>query len=161
MTAAAELPVFFTHVFPWPFIATGLCLIGGSIRIILRAIASHRWPTVQGKVIASRLEVTDSGGDYPVELFCPLIEYRYTADGVSRTSRNVGLAAINPGGKARAEAVLRRYKVGKGVRVHVSPADPDTAILEPGVRWPQLGKLLAGLLFLAAGSAMLFAFSAL
>jgi hypothetical protein len=125
---------------------------------MMRAGQSHRWPTVEGQVVFAKVEVTDTGGDYPHDLFSPVVEYRYTVDGVPRKSRRLGLVEINPGSRARAEAILKRYKAGIVVRVYVSPHDPETAILEPGVRWPSVGKLVFGLLFLGIGLSLLLMF---
>jgi hypothetical protein len=80
-------------------------------------------------------------------------------DGESKTSKKLAMADINPGGKARAEAMLKRYKTGSKVRVYLSPE--GISILEPGLRWPIIGKLIGGLLFLGAGVTLLITFGGL
>ena len=161
MSVFAEIPAFFTVVFPWTFMGVGALFANKAVFEMMRAGRSHRWPTVQGQVVLAKVEVTDTGGDYPHDLFAPVIEYSYTVDGVSRKSRKLGLVEINLGSRARAEAILKRYKAGAVVRVYVSPHDPDTAILDPGVRWPSVGKLVFGLLFLGIGVALLLMFGGL
>ncbi len=150
-----DIPYFFSHIFPWPFVAFGAYLAFTAARQVIRAAGSPRWPTVEGKVVKSTLEMTDSGGDYPVDLFSPNIEYKYSVAGVSNTSRRVALADINPGSRAKAETIIKQYRPGMTVRVYVSPQDPDVTILMPGLRWPLAGKLLFGLVMLGAGVAML------
>ena len=152
---SSEIPVFFTHFFPWPVIAVGVSLIRGALSGIFRAHRSRRWPTVQGKVVIADVEVTDAGDDYAHDVFCPVIEYEYSVDGVVRTSRKLAMTEVRPGSKRGAEAILKRYKVGGAVRVYYSPDDHGDSILEPGMRWPLLGKLIGGLFFLASGVALL------
>ncbi len=161
MSLLAEIPFFFTSVFPWVFVWTGVCFAGDAAKEIRRACASKRWPTVEGIVVLAHLEETEVGGDdYSHTAFTPAIEYRFTLGGVSRVSRRVANCAIHPGSRQSAEAVLGRYKVGRTVRVYCSPHDSAVAILEPGLRWPLVGKLLFGLLLLVAGVALLWFFRA-
>lgn len=103
----------------------------------------------------AKVEVTEAGDDYSRDVFCPVIEYQYTVDGVVRTSRKLAMTDLHPGGKARAEAILKRYKIGGTVRVYYSPADHGDSLLEPGMRWPLLGKLIGGLFFFASGVLLL------
>lgn len=161
MHVLAEVPLFFRLIFPWPFIGMGCLFAYRAVHQIIRASGSNRWPTIEGKVALSKIEVTDTGGDYPHDVFAPIIEYKYTIDGVSKTSRRLAMADINPSGKASAEAVLKRYKVGSAVRVYLSPQDHEMTILEPGVRWPLIGKLVFGLLLLGVGVSLLWVFDSL
>ena len=161
MPYLADAPPFFALIFPWPLMAVGIALSYSALRALMAAQRSRQWPTVQGTVTLTSMDVTDTGGDYPHDVFTPVIEYRYAVDGVQRTSRKLALVGLNPAGKADAEAVLARYKVGKPVQVYYSPDDPALAILEPGIRWPTLGKLAAGVCFFLAGVVLFVVFGVL
>jgi hypothetical protein len=151
MPSPNEIPFFFSHVFPWVFTAAGGLFTCRALGTVAKAVASLRWPKLEAKVITSKLGVTDTGGDYPHDLFVPIIEFKYTIDGITKTGDKLAIVGMHPGGKARAEDVLKRYPIGRVLPVYVSPKDRDFAILEPGLRWPLLGKLLGGLFFLTAG----------
>lgn len=160
MSLIAEIPFLFTDIFPWVFVWVGVCFTGDAVQEIRRALASKRWQTVEGIVVLARLEEIEVGDETSRTAFAPVIEYRYTLGGVARVSRKVALSPIHLGSRESAEAVILRYKVGSPVRVYCSPHDPEGAILEPGVRWPFVGKMLFGLMLLAAGLAMLWVFRA-
>ena len=149
------MPYFFSHIFPWPIVGVGAYFTLTAIQQMMGAAGSARWPSVEGRIVKSTVEITDSGGDYPVTLYAPDIHYKYSANGASHTRQRVALADINPGGQAKADAVIKRYPPGKAVRVYVSPRDSEMTILEPGLRWPMAGKLIFGLAMLAAGAALL------
>ncbi len=159
MISLAEIPDFFSRFFPWPFIWVGGCIACGAIREISRACESKRWPTVEGTISETRIETTDIGDESTHEVFTPMVEFRFTLDGVERVSSKVAMCPSYPGSRKDAEAYLKRYRVGDSVRVYCSPYDSETTILEPGLRWPQLSRLILGLLFLAAGVGMLLIFS--
>ena len=106
----------------------------------------------------AKLEENDIGEETVRIVFTPVIEYRFTLGGVSRVSRKVAMCPVHPGSRESAEVVLRRYKVGSSVRVFCSPHDSEVTVLEPGLRWPSVGKLLVALMLLAAGAAMLWFF---
>ncbi|CAN5909669.1 hypothetical protein BH11VER1_BH11VER1_09680 [soil metagenome] len=157
----AEIPAFFTQIFPWPFVAIGGAVAYKAIRKLTCACGSKRWPTVEGTVTLAKIEVSDSAGDYAHNLYAPVIEFKFVVDGALKTSRKIAMTDLNPGGEARAEAVLKCYKTGSKVKVYCSPRDPEMNILEPGMRWPMLGKLVFGLLLSGAGIAMLLVFGSL
>ena len=93
MQALAETPVFFTHVFPWPFILVGASFAWKAVRDLIRAADSHRWPVVEGTIVRTHVEVSDTGGDYPHDLFAPVVEFRFVLDGVQKTSRDLSCGA--------------------------------------------------------------------
>jgi hypothetical protein len=146
---------FFSHIFPWPIVVVGAYFTFTAIQQMIGAASSGRWPSLEARIVKSAVEITDSGGDYPVTLYVPDIHYKYSVDGVSHTRQRVALTDINPGSQAKADAVIKRYPPGKAVRVYVSPRDPAMTILEPGLRWPMAGKLIFGLAMLGAGAALL------
>ena len=159
MRLLAEIPFFFSDVFPWVFVWAGGCFACDGVREIRRVCASKHWPTVIGAIVETRIETTGIGDEYSREMFTPIVEFLFTFDGVERISSKVAMCPNYPGSRKDAEAVLNRYKVGSFVRIFCSPHDAETAILEPGLRWPQVSKLILGLVFLTAGVGMLLAFS--
>lgn len=160
MSLIAEIPFFFSSVFPWVFVWTGGCFAYDAICEIRRALASKRWPTVEGVVTMTHIQEIEVGEETSRTAFAPVVEYRFTLGGVARVSRTVAICPIHLGSRESAESIVGRYKVGSSVRVFCSPHDPEVTVLEPGLRWPPVGKLLFSLMLVAAGAVMLWFFRA-
>jgi hypothetical protein len=97
---------------------------------LLGARATSSWPTVEGVVTSSEVRMKeDSSGD---ARYVPEITYRYTVDGVKRSSDRIAYASRRISSRSDAREIADRYPVGEQVRVHYDPDDPYTAVLEPG-----------------------------
>ena len=107
----------------------------------------RHWQPVIGTVLASRVETDVDMNSYPV------IEYRYTVQGVARQSDRIyphGVAATTG---SYAEALVEKYPAGGKVRVLVNPHNPaDTAIIKAFPIWVPLLQLCAGIVFLIMGA---------
>jgi Protein of unknown function (DUF3592) len=161
VAADTHIPWFFSHFFPWPFILVGSGMVYDAIRALITAHGSHRWPTVEGKVVRSTVKVKESEDEVSYLTYIPLIEYRYSSKGEVKTSSKIGLADRNAGSQTKADAIAKRYAVGRSVCVYCSPHDSTIAVLEPGVRWSMFGTLIGGLFFGIAGALMLWIFGGL
>jgi hypothetical protein len=96
------------------------------------AVESTRWPHVQGRVLKSWAEKTDSEYSY----YSPRVEYTYSVDGVRHSSTTVRLIGDRSMRRSRAERVAASYKVGDTVEVWYDPNKPTRATLQPGgARW--------------------------
>ena len=51
-------------------------------------------------------------------------------------------------GEAESKRVVAQYPVGKAVPVYYNPNDPEAAVLEKGIYWPNLIVLAFALIFL-------------
>ena len=132
-------------------------MVWDATRALIRALQSHRWPTSEGKVVTSRVTKREADEE-SLESYSADIEYQYTVNGETKLSGMIGLADINDGRKAKAEALVLRYAEDSLVRVYCSPYDPDVAVLKPGLCWHHFSKLLVGLFFFTAGVTMLWGF---
>lgn len=146
--------------------ATGGGMMGVGIRPLYRMITSRRWPTVEGRIIHSLVEMhreRPSQGREEVT-YVPRIKYeyevqgrRYTADGVGfglMTTR-VGFGGMFSNAEGRVRKLVDRYPVGRRVPVCYNPRRPSVAALE---RWHAVGTsvmlVLIGTLFLLFGVRM-------
>ncbi len=116
-------------------------MVWDATRALIGALQSHRWPTSEGKVVTSRVTKREADEE-SLESYSADIEYQYTMNGETKLSGMIGLADINDGRKAKAEALVLRYAEDSLVRVYCSPYDPDVAVLKPGLCWHHFSKLL-------------------
>lgn len=126
------------------FIALGVVLLIGSAAWGYRGWRTSRWPRVTGEVLAAELE----HGPRAIAL---QLRYRYTVGGrdyVGERQAIGGVAGFAPDDAAEA---ARRCRPGSPIGVYYDPADPASAVLEPGTGFlPYLGVLL-GISVLALG----------
>jgi len=95
-----------------------------------RGEKSLTWPTTQGRVVRSHLEVSEhrtQRTDYD-----DYIEYEYTVAGRTYRSRNVDLQIRNRNDPASIQAFVDSYKVDQQVIVHYDPGQPSEALLIAG-----------------------------
>jgi hypothetical protein len=101
------------------------------VRSVIDARASVNWPTVTGAIVRSSV---DESPDPTHKTYEANIEYSYVADGRGRTGRNVQFGALKYKKREDAERFASKYPLGSTVTVYYKPSDPDTALLQPGVR---------------------------
>jgi hypothetical protein len=96
---------------------------------------ASRWPAVEGKVIASRVESHrkspgDPGYDFDDTEVSnePLVEYVYHVDGRKYRGRRITIGEKTS--TYELETILARYPIGTAVTVYYDPANPQTAVLE-------------------------------
>ncbi|AKS41719.1 hypothetical protein WM2015_1347 [Wenzhouxiangella marina] len=123
----------------------GLWLLSDRLVLVQQGLASRSWPQVSGQVEALELVPLRSGRLRPnwrIE-----ISYRYRAAG--RDYRGERIRIDDAGRRLNAEQralAEQRYAAGQAVTVFHAPAEPDRALLEPGVgrrAWLGLGLALA------------------
>ena len=103
------------------------------LREVLRAWRSRYWRAVPGTIVRSHVITTrDADG----ETHGARVTYRYrVGDAVHESARIRFGGPFDSSIRIWAEKLCEEYPVGSDVRVRVSPADPRTSVLEPGVRW--------------------------
>ena len=86
-----------------------------------------RWREVPGTIVKS--EVTFDWEDYR-----PTVEYRYEVDGVSYRGDAITVGPmVLFNWKGPATRVIKQFPVGASVTVYVDAANPQRALLQPGV----------------------------
>jgi hypothetical protein len=102
------------------FCCLGLLALTAGLERMWHGKASESWPTAPGVVTATG---ADEPNDTSDSAYRARILYRYEVNGVAHFNNLRRFAQVD------STAV---YKTGQHVKVSYSPADPDTAVLEPG-----------------------------
>jgi hypothetical protein len=116
-------------------LAFWVCAIGTPVALVWLAwhyslaVASTRWPHVQGRVVKSWVERKWSA-DTPTH--SPRVEYVYEVNGLRYSSRNMRIAGNISTWKRRAERIAAAYRVGDPVEVWYDPDKHTRATLKPG-----------------------------
>ncbi|HVM81103.1 MAG TPA: DUF3592 domain-containing protein [Stellaceae bacterium] len=137
------------------FTVVGLIALPIGIYGRRRARREQAWPTVKATV---RTAAIASAPGSEGRRFIPKLTYEYTVAGKTYAGDRVGYTQYRDFSEAYARDYLAKHAVGSAVEVHYDPADPARSILEPGAGGcgPLLFSLV-GVVFLAAGIAMLIA----
>ena len=139
------------------FCGLGILALSSGAQRLWRGAASEHWPSVQGTVLFSRVNTseTQESDDRRSTTFSPQFVYTYEVDGVKHFNNRRRFGRIEGSSEDWAEDIATRYKVGKGIRVYYFPADPDVAVLEPGNNSEGLWLPGVGLVALLFGLATL------
>lgn len=126
------------------FFCIGLGLSWWGWTIVRNARASAGWPVVQGVITESEIEFsTDEDGD----TWTPRVAYTYMVNGLSYENYTIKFGETSYGSERTALEVQARYPIGQTVDVYYDPADPDRAVLEPGISGGSYIVLVTGLIF--------------
>jgi len=139
------------------FCGLGILALSGGAQRMWRGAASEHWPSVEGKVLFSKVKAsyTRDSDNKRDTTFSPQFVYTYELDGVKHFNNRRRFGRIEGSGEDWAEDIAARYQAGKGVRVYYFPADPDVAVLEPGNNSEGLWLPGVGLVALLFGLAAL------
>ncbi|MBE2222281.1 MAG: DUF3592 domain-containing protein [Anaerolineae bacterium] len=122
---------FQTMFFFLIFLLVGAGLSWWGWTILQNARASADWPSVEGRVTSSLVDYsTDSDGG---DSYSPKVTYVYVANDLSYESRTIKFGENSYGSERKAQEITSRYPEGQAVTVFYDPANPDKAVLEPGV----------------------------
>ena len=144
----------FLYIFPYSFIAMGIAGVWTGIRQFSLARESCDWPSVKG-VIAESKVLRSSDGEGGIG-FYPTIEYDYEVCGEMHQSSQVAFGEVTSGRRDYAERLVSKYPAGSSVEVYFDPSNHKASVLE---HRPQAGVSIftgVGLLFIAAGIALVF-----
>jgi hypothetical protein len=139
------------------FCGLGILALSSGAQRLWRGTASEHWPSVEGTVLFSRVNAseTEDSDERRSTTFSPQFVYTYEVDGVKHFNNRRRFGQIEGSGEDWAEDIATRYRVGKGVRVYYFQADPDVAVLEPGNNSEGLWLPGVGLVALLFGLATL------
>jgi hypothetical protein len=134
-------------------IVATLFSIGGAVLFLktlgdlVNAFESTGWPSVEGVIVISRLEV--SLDERERRSFSAHIRYRYTVDGEELEGSH---GAFTSGHSA--QELCDRFRAGDPVTVHYDPLKPARSLLEPGVTPHLIVALIVGAVLFAAGMSL-------
>lgn len=143
------------RIFSSVFILAGGAVLSFGLRNLQRAAQSSSWPTVEGRIVSSRVEARR--GDKGRTTYGAEVHYQYVVDGRLHDSNDVAFGDYSSSDPAHARGIVNRYPTGTKAAVHYWPEDPAEAVLETGISSQTFFMPGAGAVFLLAGSAM-FAF---
>jgi Protein of unknown function (DUF3592) len=138
-------------------ILSGLLLSLICIAFIRMDLQSRRWPTVEGKITASRTEREATGYDsnhHMSHAWVPEIRYGYEVGGMQFQGKRIGNSIYSSSWRGGAQRVAHRFPSGKAVSVHYNPADPSQAVLVT-FTFSNVVGLVISLVVFAAGLVML------
>lgn len=120
------------------FVGITLMVIGAAVVTYgamqaLYANASQNWPQVTGTITSSEFIERQAETSDRVPLYDARIRYHYEVDGESYRSDRVAFGTYASSDATAAYDLVNRYPGGAPVTVYVDPADPSSAVLEPGV----------------------------
>jgi hypothetical protein len=113
----------------------GIALGGWGWYELNRAAASAAWPTVEGRILRSEVDVRRCACNPQmpnVAKYRATIAYEYYVDGARHVARRVSLGYNTVMSRYKSRDFSIQYAEGRKVRIHYDPADPNLAVLEAG-----------------------------
>jgi hypothetical protein len=141
---------------PWPFLILGLLSLTIGCRQMLAAARSSDWPSAEGQVLSSRVKVSHGSGAHGGTSYSADIGYSYEVGQARHLASRVAYGDYGASLQGHALSIVERYPVDSHVRVFYDPEEPSESVLEPGVKLQTFLFPVLGLLFTAAGGAILW-----
>ncbi len=129
----------------WTQIAAGVCLLifaglsWSVLRFRSRMLAARNWTVTEGVVVASTIDQPPAHASDDLHDATPMVRYRYRVAGRDFEGDRIEVGGTAMTTRALAIRAIAQYPVGLRVDVHVDPADPANALLEPA----QPGNIIA------------------
>ena len=124
-------------------------------RDIIRGLSSRNWPTTEGKITQSGVDMsqsTDDEGEIKTS-YGASIQYTYSVSWQELVGSRRTFTNVRTNSSRRAEQIVERYPQGSSVTVYYTEEDPSLSVLEPGVGWFSyvgmvlvLGLIIVGIL---------------
>ena len=131
------------------FVLVGFVVVIVGLWNIVLGAKSKNWPRATAKILSSEVErhrTSKGGTTYGAE-----IHYEYHVNGIKYANNKLSFGDYQSGSPSRAQRIENKYPEGQQFSVFYDPANPERAVLEPGVRWMQVLVVLFGAVFFAAG----------
>jgi len=116
-------------LFRFGFLIVGAAQIAASVSDSVEATKSIHWPTTDGLVLSSTVNVTKSRGGFA---YTPKVIYSYTVGIHSYTGDRIWTQEFADLSE-RARATSAKFPVGASVTIHYDPSAPESSLLEPGM----------------------------
>lgn len=130
----------------------GAVFVALEYRELWLALDSEDWPVVEGTI--EEVGVTSSWsntGTSSSVVYAPEVRYHYRVGDHQYVSDRIAFGGtVSTSFRSWATGAARKYDQ-KTVRVSVSPKDPMTSVLEPGVHWTCWITLIVGIVILGFG----------
>ncbi len=144
---------------PRVLLAVGIIflLIGGGVlayglKEFRDALATRDWPIVQGTITQSQMGAHHSrDSDSPSTTYFADLVYVYEVNGRSYSGKRLSWMEWRSNDYGHWEEIVNRYPVGAAVEIHHDPANPENAILEPGLVLLNYLPLFLGAAFFIGG----------
>ena len=149
------------RTFGLTFLLAGCAMLTAGLWRYKLALDSRTWPVTVGSIVyaeerSNTSEVRDSDGErHSATSYGAPLAYRFEVNGKTYFSNIRCFGALSGASKDWAQSILDRYPTGARVPVSYHPADPNTAVLEPGVTSEAYWLPGAGAAFLLFGVAVL------
>lgn len=145
---------FFSRIFPLIFVIAGASVACFGIHALINAKASTGWPTANGVVVASSVEQhrsNKSGSSSSKLTYHAEILYEFSVNETTYNGNRVAFGDYGSSNPAHARRIVNAYPQGKRVAVYFMPDDPETCLLEPGIKMQSWFLAGFGLIFLIVG----------
>jgi hypothetical protein len=115
------------------FFVIGVLAIGYGASLLVQSLRCEYWPVTDGVIETAVMKYQANshsghhGGTYGVK-----ITYHYQVAGTGLEGTQVAFGELESSA-AHAQAILDRYPPGQKVQVHYDAANPQRAVLEPGI----------------------------
>ncbi|MDP2998696.1 MAG: DUF3592 domain-containing protein [Bryobacterales bacterium] len=143
------------------FLLAGAAMLTAGLLRFKHALDSRSWPVTAGVIVyaaehSNTSEVRDSDGErHSATSYGAPLAYKFEVNGKTYFSNIRCFGALSGASKDWAQSILERYPTGARAPVSYDPADPNTAVLEPGVTSEAYWLPGAGAAFLLFGVAVL------
>jgi hypothetical protein len=151
------------------FLLVSVGVFVDGVGTLVDGIASSGWPTTDGTIVRSRMEVKSEetrgggsrGGRGWKTTYWADVSFRYTiADAVfSSDTVTVEFDEVPTTNREDAERILRKYPAGREVKVYYEPGDPSVGVLEPGVSFPNVLGVVVGTALVAVTLLVMFVYN--
>jgi hypothetical protein len=109
----------------------GAAFASAAFAAVAVARDSRTWPTVAGRVVRSEIRPNRRANGLPG--YRTLVRYEYTVDGEAYEGRDLASGDFPYRSARSATRRLQPYALGSAVVVRYFPAEPEIAVLEPGI----------------------------
>ena len=116
----------------WGFGVAGVAALLGAAWTLYVGHVTTSWPQVEGEVVDGHIQRdVNTEGDAHFE---PQLRYRYVVGDVAYEGERIERFGVGYSARSDASDVLAAHPVGSTLPVYYDPAEPESAVLEPGVQ---------------------------